>query len=473
MAYLLENNDITVTATPSGCTYESKSWGDAEKRFRKNETKLRTFIHPDATVNDEDVKWLQQFFDAENGNSVLTMWLCDCVNNLTTYNSAETPKMFNSFDEFINSLRQAREQSSSYTSSWLLKSLEDLCISFQTNTMTANEIQNRWLKLMAKCMPYFTSSYCIAFFGNELLVFYAVGLGLMAAGSQLSGYNSEALKSIGGKFSEVGEISIVIASTVALKMTDLNFWLATATVHGARATAYYIQQLGQYSGLLPAPATEDTVTPTFKSADLAMVAYPLQQYVDTQKGQWGASLFTGASKRAEFEKTIASLKSLDSQDLDEVLRRQQTAEMLQKLRDTNWLNQTGSKAAMALRLAGLSSMATPSKVPLLTCRPATDVINGCIQTLKDSVELKNGKYFNSWGLRAGAQKNKALQGVITDLERLDGASETALEDAGAIVVALTKSPAYSGETQKHIDGVLKVLGVEDKQLAIIGKNIFQ
>jgi hypothetical protein len=254
-------------------------------------------------------------------------------------------------------------------------------------------------------------------------------------------------------------------------MTDLNFWLATATVHGARATAYYIQQLGQYTGLLTATVSEETVSPTFKSPDLALVVYPLQQYVDTQKKQWGASLFTGASKRKEFKKTIASLQSLDSQGLDEALRRQKTAEMLQGLCDINWLNQTGSKAAMALRLASLSSMTSPSKVPLLTCSPATAVINGCIETLNASIEEKNSQYFSK--SRAGAGKVIAIKKAVDDLKRIDATDNQALIAAGEIVVGLINTEAYSGTTQTHIDGVLNALGVEVNQIAVTGSNISQ
>lgn len=279
-------------------------------QIKVNYKQLCRVLHPDHLMNaNPELLVIEAVLSRGENNGALFRLLGNCYDKLKDpgqqYSSYAD---IHSIDELLFRLQENKDKAQTLTGRALIENLSFLIEKARDFHQTTEAVDSAWLRGALRSLPYFTGGFCLSFFIEELALIYALTF-LMAKGGFWIGTSKQAdWQCLGAQVASFG-LSLGSATTALVSRTmGFNFYLLTSI--GSLSTQLYDQLTGAQS-LQPQNLLGGE---QFKTLELKLISYPLEEYCFQQSRQYFAALRYGSTKRALIVDALQAILLVDKGD---------------------------------------------------------------------------------------------------------------------------------------------------------------
>lgn len=287
--------------------------GKEISQVKLNYKQLCRILHPDHLANaNPELLVIESILSRGTNDGALFRLLGNCFAKLKDRNKPgqqlSSYADIQSIDDLLLRLQENKSKAETLTGRALIDSLYFLIEKARDFHQTTGTVDSTWLRGALRSLPYFTGGFCLSFFIEELALIYALTF-LMTKGGFWMGSSKQAdWQYLGVQVASYG-LSLGSATTALVSRTmGFNFYLLTSI--GSLSTQLYDQLTGAQS-LQPQDLLGGE---QFKTLELKLISYPLEEYCFQQSRQYFSTLRYGSTKRALIIEALQAILLVDKRD---------------------------------------------------------------------------------------------------------------------------------------------------------------
>ena len=308
--------------------------GPDKKRIENNYKKLARYFHPDRKDSFiPEVTWLEQNLSEGRNDGSCFKTLRVCFEKLI---SPQNYKPIN-FDEISTRddlkkwLETLKENSRTYTERSFYASLLGLFHESTAYFDDVGQIKPKGLRSLVSFLPMIFISFGTFVFAEELFSVYALYFVLLKGGQYISSSNSRELKKLGSTLQKMSVISATATTTLLVRLIEMTFWASRQCYDmslqiGSTLLTPLIATDSEKKFQDPADdvvevckdlilASQNTSTrEDFKTAQLRMIAAPIESCLGLLEQQFFRSWRIGSEKYRELQAFLLTVRVIDNDD---------------------------------------------------------------------------------------------------------------------------------------------------------------
>ncbi|MBI2785475.1 MAG: J domain-containing protein [Legionella longbeachae] len=308
--------------------------GPDKIKIRKNYKRLTVCFHPDRKENfSPEIKWIEQNLSEARNDGACFKTLSVCYQKLFSPEEFKSIKFedIDSQEDLKRWLETLKINARTFTERSFYTSLLDLLHESTDYFDKVGKIKPKGIRALVSFLPMIFISFGTFVFAEELFVVYALYFALLKSGQYFSRSGSKDLQELGYTLQTFSVVTATTTSTLLVRLVEMTFWasrqcydlslqigssILSPLIPGTSNKKFKNKESDENSICMDLILANKNISTSdnFQTAQLKMIAAPVESYLGLLNQQFFKNWRAGGDKSRALESFLLKMRVIDKDD---------------------------------------------------------------------------------------------------------------------------------------------------------------